>query len=197
MEELMVDMATESDEADVLLNRLADFSLKVALEAVRMGADWIWFGDDMGSQKSMLMSPDLWRKYYKNRMKRIIREVKSKKEDIIIAYHSCGSVFPIIGDLVEIGVQVLNPIQESAANMNQLQIKELYGDRLTLMCGLDTQTFLLNSSPDEVYNAMKNKALALSKEGGYIAAVSHTIQPDIPVKNIVSMTKALDDLYII
>ena len=197
MEELMVDMATESDEADVLLNRLSDFSLKVALEAVRLGADWIWFGDDMGSQKSMLMSPDLWRKYYKNRMRRIIREVKSEKADIIIAYHSCGSIFPIIGDLAEIGVQVLNPIQESAANMIQSQIKELYGDRLTLMCGLDTQTFLLNSSPDEVYNAMKNRARALSEEGGYIAAVSHTIQPDIPVKNIVSMIKALDDLYII
>jgi uroporphyrinogen decarboxylase len=193
MEKLMIDLAEGNDEADILLDRLGDFSLKVSIRAVELGADWIWLGDDMGTQVSLLMSPALWRAYFKPRLKTIIDTIKAKKKDMIVAYHSCGSIRPIIGELAEIGIDVLNPLQESAVDMDQSTIKSKYGRELTFMCGLDTQTFLLNASADDVYQAMLKKAESLSAGGGYIAAVSHTLQHDIPVENLTALLKALDD----
>jgi uroporphyrinogen decarboxylase len=193
MENLMMDLAAGSEEADILLDRLRDFSSTVSLEAVRMGVDWVWLGDDMGTQISMLMSPAMWRRYFKPRMRQIIGDIRAEKPDMIVAYHSCGSIRPIIGDLAEIGVDVLNPLQESAADMDQAQIKREFGGRLTLMCGLDTQSFLVGATPRQTYDAMRDKARRLGEGGGYIAAVSHTIQHDMPVDNIRAMLDALDD----
>jgi len=193
MENLMVDLVSGAEEADVLLDRLLDFSLKVALEAARLGADWIWLGDDMGTQLNMLISPDTWRKYFKPRMKKLIASVRAQYPDMIVAYHSCGSIYPIIGDLAETGIDVLNPLQESAADMEHGRVKAQFGDRLTLMCGLDTQSLLISASPQEVYDATLEKVRQLAQGGGYIAAVSHTIQHDIPVENITAMLKALDN----
>jgi uroporphyrinogen decarboxylase len=193
MENFMVDLISGAEEADVLLDRLSEFSLKVSLEAARIGADWIWLGDDMGSQMSMLISPDTWRRYFKPRLQRLIASVRSQYPDMIFAYHSCGSICPIIGDLAEIGIDVLNPLQESAAGMEQRRIKEQYGDKLTLMCGLDTQSLLIRGTPREIYHATLAKQRQLAHGGGYIVAVSHTIQHDVPVDNIVAMLNALDD----
>lgn len=106
MEDLMIDMALEEKAVDVLLDKLAEFTTAVSVECVRRGVDWIWLGDDLGSQKGMMISPDTWRKYFKPRMKRIIDAIRTVKKDIFISYHSCGSIAPVIGDLVEIGINV-------------------------------------------------------------------------------------------
>lgn len=192
MEQLMLDMAAESEEADILLDRLCEFTTAVAVEAVRLGADWIWLGDDMGTQISMLMSPAMWRTYFRPRMKKIIDAVRAVKPDMIIAYHSCGSIAPIIGELADIGINVLNPLQESAVGMNHRAIKEQYGDRLTFMCGLDTQTFLVSASAEETEQAMREEIALMSRGGGYIAAVSHTLQHDVPPENILAIVRAIE-----
>jgi len=192
MENLMIDMAVESEEADILLDRLCDFSKRVALKAVDMGVDWVWLGDDMGTQISMLMQPDMWRKYFKPRMKEIIDALRDRRADIIVAYHSCGSIYPIIGDLAEIGIDVLNPLQESANEMEHEKIKQQYGDQLTFFCGLDTQTYLLSADPVDAAQKMKQKVELLAKGGGYIAGVSHTLQQDVPAATVMAMAKALD-----
>ncbi|MCL2884165.1 MAG: uroporphyrinogen decarboxylase family protein [Oscillospiraceae bacterium] len=190
MEELMMDMAGGDEAADILLDRLTDFSAAVAVEAVRRGVDWVWLGDDMGTQVSMLMSPAMWRRYFKPRMKKIIDAVHAVKPDMIIAYHSCGFIEPILGELADIGIDVINPLQESAG-MDHAAVKREHGGRMTMMCGLDTQTFLLSASPDEVRAAMKEKVALLAAGGGYIAAVSHTLQHDVPVENIVAMLEGM------
>jgi len=193
MQDLMLDMAAEEPAADVLLDKLCDFTTKVACHAAKMGVDWIWLGDDMGTQQSMLMSPAMWRKYFKPRMKKIIDAVHEVAPDMIIAYHSCGSVYPIIGELAEIGIQVLNPLQESAQGMDHAKIRAEYGDKLTFMCGLDTQTFMVNASAEEVKVAMAEKAKMLTENsGGFIVAASHTIQHDVPVENIMAMLEGLE-----
>ena len=192
MENLMVDMAMENADIEILLDRLCEFCIAVAIEAVKKGVDWIWLGDDLGSQISMLMSPDMWRKYFKPRMAKIITEIRKEKSDIIIAYHSCGSIYPVIGDLVEIGINVLNPIQESAVNMNQQKIKDEYGDRLALLCGLDTQSFLINATADEVRKKTRELIDNLGKNGGYIFAVSHHIQPGTPKENVFAILDTLN-----
>lgn len=193
MDNLFVDMAMEAEEADILLDKVCEFTTCISIEAVRLGVDWIWMGDDWGSQKSMLMSPEMWRQYFKPRLKRIIDAIHQENPEMIIAYHSCGSISPIIGDLVEIGVNVLNPLQESAADMNHQRIKDEYGDKLTFMCGLDTQTFLVNATPEEVCTEMEKEICKMGKNGGYIAAVSHTIQHDVPAANIIAMLQTVDN----
>lgn len=193
METLMMDLATESEEAEILLNRLADFSIAVSIECIKKGADWIWLGDDLGSQNGMMMSPEMWRTYFKPRMKRIIDALRDFKSDIIIAYHSCGSMYPVIGDLAEIGIDVLNPIQESAQGMNQQQIKQEYGDRITLMCGLDTQQFLIHATSAQVREKTIELVQTLGYNGGFIFAASHHIQPDTSDENIRALFEALDE----
>jgi len=192
MEDLMFDLTQGNEILNELLDKLEKFCISVSKESIDRGADWIWMGDDFGSQEGMLISPDMWKKYFKPRMKKIIKTLRDYKEDLIIAYHSCGSIKPIIGDLVEIGINVLNPVQESAKNMNQLEIKKEFGDKLTLMCGLDTQSFLLSAIQEEIKQAVHQKVNELGYNGGFIFAVSHAIQPDISEKNILAILSALD-----
>lgn len=194
MEDLMVDMAMENEEVDILLDRLVGFCISVSVECIKKGADWIWLGDDLGSQKGMLMSPAMWRKYFKPRMKRIIDGIRSYKRDAIIAYHSCGSMYPVIGDLAEVGINVLNPIQESAEGMDQERIKKEFGDRIALMCGVDTQQFLVNATPQQVREKTREIVGKLNRSGGFIFAASHSIQPDTPEENIFALFDELDNL---
>lgn len=194
MEDLMIDMAVENEEVDILLDKLAEFSISISIECIKRGADWIWMGDDLGSQNDMLMSPDMWRKYFKPRMKKIIESIRSFKKDIYIAYHSCGSMHPVIGDLADIGVNVLNPVQESARGMDQEKIKKEYGKRITMMCGLDTQQFLIGATPRQVKEKTEEIVRKLGYDGGFIFAASHHIQPDTPDENIYALFEALDNL---
>jgi len=191
MEDLMYDLATDDEVVDVLLDALTKFCIELSIECTRRGADWIWLGDDLGSQRGMLMSLEMRRKHFKPRMKRIIDELRIYKPGIAIAYHSCGSMSPAIAELVEIGVDVLNPIQESAEGMDQAAVKREFGDRLTLMCGPDTQQFLNRASPDEIRAAVKDKIKELGKGGGYIFGVSHHVQGDTPDENISAMLETL------
>jgi len=193
MQELMIDLAEDSEEAEIILDRMTEFSTAVSLESVKRGADWIWMGDDLGSQQGMMISPAMWRKHFKPRMKKIIDETRRENPEIPIAYHSCGSMAEVIPDLIEIGINVLNPIQESAAGMDQAAIKRDYGNRLALMCGLDTQTFMLKSEKDAIAAAVGEKVSQLGSNGGFIFAVSHSIQGDISDDKIEAMLNALHE----
>ena len=189
MENLLVDMMTESEEADVLLDRLKAFTEETATRALQMGCDWIWLGDDFGTQQNMIASPEIWRKYLKPRYAEIIAALRKIRSDIPVAFHSGGSIRPIIGDLQEIGVTVLNPIQESAAGMSHEQIRREFPD-LTMFCGLDTQQYLVHASPGEVYERALREIELLGKHGKYIYGCSHTIQHDVPPENILALVKA-------
>ena len=187
MEELLMDMVAGEPEAHILLDRVCEFTGDVAEEALKRDIDWVWLGDDVGTQQDMIMSPALWREWLKPRMAKLIQRIRGCRPDAIIAYHSCGSVWPIVADLVEIGINVLNPVQESAVGMNQEAIKSQYGSTLTLMCGVDTQQFLPSASPEAVKKAVMEKDAKLSNGGGYILAVSHSVQPDVPLENMYAL----------
>ena len=141
-----------------------------------------------------MISPDTWRKYFKPRLKRIIDAIRQFKPGTIIAFHSCGSILPIIGELAEVGVDVLNPVQESAKGMQHAVIKEQYGAAMTLMCGMETQQFMPFATPEQVAEKTREKAALLRPGGGFIFAASHTIQSDVSVENALAMFDALDTL---
>jgi uroporphyrinogen decarboxylase len=159
-----------------------------------VGAVWpyahiIKIGDDYGMQDRLLMSPSMWRKQVKPRYARLVARIKAIGE-VKVFHHSCGAIFPIIGDLAEIGVDILNPIQPLAKGMEPERLKSEYGDIISFHGGIDMQHLLPFGTPDEVRDEVLKRIEALAPGGGYIFAASHNIQADVPVENIVALFNA-------
>jgi uroporphyrinogen decarboxylase len=187
MEATMIDMADDPDFARTMLNRCMDFSIQLGETACeRFPLDWLWAGDDVASQIGMMFSPKTWRSLIKPGMKRVFDVGKSR--GLWVAYHCCGGLRPIIPDLIEIGLDVLNPIQSNCPGMAPLELKKEFGDRLTFMGGVDTQELLPNASASEVRRATAELLEGMTAGGGgYILAASHTIPPETPDENIFAM----------
>jgi uroporphyrinogen decarboxylase len=187
MEQLLLDMHTNPKDVEQFFDNAMNFSLQIAKNAIDMKVDWVWFGDDVGTQNGMIISPEMWRKYFKPRMRYMISELRKIKKDLIVAYHSCGTVSPIIPDLIEIGIDVLNPIQPKAKDMDMYAIKKEYGNKLTLHCGMDTQELLPFGSLETIKKETQKIIEELYSNGGFIFAASHTIQPDTSNDRILLM----------
>lgn len=158
-----------------------------------MGVDIVLTGDDFGTQRGMLIYPQIWRRIFKPRYARVFRELKELNPAIKIAYHSCGSIVPIIPDLIEIGLDILNPLQPRAAGMDGKILKKKYGDRLSFFGAIDEQKVLPFKSPEEVKEEVRVKISDLAPGGGYILAPAHNIQPDTPLENIFAMYEAVNE----
>jgi uroporphyrinogen decarboxylase len=184
MEEAMLDIAGAPDFAGVMLGRCADFALQLAEEAcTQFPLDWLWTGDDVGSQLSMLMSPETWRKLIKPHLRRIFAVGKS--QGLWVAYHCCGALRPIIDDLIEIGMDVLNPVQCNCPGMDPLELKKEFGTDLAFMGGVDTQDVLPFGTVDDVRRATARLIAGMTRDGGgYILAASHAVPPETPNENI-------------
>lgn len=190
MENALLDLAADRPLAESLLDRATDFTVRLT-EAVcdRFALDWLWTGDDVASQQALLISPDCWRDLIKPRLARIV--AVGKRHGLWIAYHSCGAVRPIIPDLIEMGVDVLNPVQCNCPGMDPLELKREFGDRLAFMGGVDTQGVLPRGSADDVRRCTARLLAGMTAGGGgYILAASHTIPPETPLENIFAMYAA-------
>jgi uroporphyrinogen decarboxylase len=129
----------------------------------------------------------MWRNVFRERMKFVIQELKRENPDIKIAYHCCGSYFPIMADLIEVGVDILNALQPTAVNMDLKKIKDTFGSQAALFGGLDTQGEIPFGSLDDVEQEVKRALTAAAPGGGYILAGAHNIQPDTSVEKLVNM----------
>ena len=147
-ERMLSDFALKPDLADAILEIPYRYHLAAAKKLVEMGVDMIWMGDDVGAQHAMLISPGMWRRFLKPRMANFIAELKAINPQVKVAYHSDGVIYPIIPDLIEIGLDVLNPIQP--ASMDPARLKREYGDRLCFWGSLDEQHTLPFGSADDV-----------------------------------------------
>ncbi len=187
MENTMLDMASDPALADKMLRRCADFALRLAEAACeRFRLDWLWTGDDVSSQLAMLMSPETWRRMIKPHLAKVFAVGKSK--GLPVAYHCCGALRPIIGDLIEIGMDVLNPVQCNCPGMDPLELKKEFGKQLAFMGGVDTQGLLPSGSATDVRRATARLIEGMTSDGGgYILAASHTIPPETPDENIFAM----------
>lgn len=130
----------------------------------------------------MILSPTMWREFLKPRYTLLFAETKKIKPDVKIAYHSCGNCTAILDDLVEIGLDVLNPLQPMA--INPFEIKKRYGQRLALFGGLCVQHIMPHGTPDDVRAAVRKLKAECGAGGGYILAPAHHIQADTPLENI-------------
>ena len=195
LEQIMFDMIADPDLADHLLDIPYHYHLTAAKKLVHMGVDMIWTGDDVGSQHRMLISPKMWRRYLKPRMADFISELKAINPRLKIAYHTDGNVEPIIPELIEIGIDVLNPVQP--ASMDPSLIKEKYGDRLCFWGTIDEQYTLPFGAPDEVEAEVLKRLRTVGNDGGLIISPTHHVQLDTPLENFWSMVNTvLDTEYV-
>ena len=187
MEQAMIDMAADPELAAEMFRRCGEFAVELARQACsRFPLDWLWTGDDVASQMSLMMSPETWHRLIKPHLARAF-EV-GKKHGLWVAYHCCGALRPIVEELVEMGLDVLNPVQANCPGMDPLDLKREFGKELSFMGGVDTQGVLPNGTADEVRRATRQLIDGMTADGGgYILAASHTVPPETPVENIFAM----------
>lgn len=148
--------------------------------------DIVLCGDDLATQKGPLISPNLYQRYVKPRQKKLYDFIK-KRTKAKIFYHSCGAITPFLPDLIEIGVDIINPIQVSAEGMDPTRLKRDWGKDLTFWGGIDTQRVLPQGTPTEVREEVRKRIDQLAQDGGYILCAVHNLQADVPPQNIVAM----------
>lgn len=156
------------------------------LDEVGPMLDVVTLWDDYGAQSSTLISPEMWRRLVKPRLAKLLNAIK-RKTLARIALHSCGSLRPILDDLIEVGIEILNPIQVSAEGMEPSIIKKRYGKNLSFWGAIDSQHVLPYGSPADVERTVRRTVQVLAPGGGYILAAVHNIQPGVPPENVVAM----------
>jgi len=189
MENALMDIVLYPKVFAAMMKKCASHSIALAENAAdRFPLDWLWAGDDVGGQNALMMSPECWRENIKPHLERIFRFGKSR--DLWVAYHSCGSIRDIIPDLIEAGLDVLNPLQGNCPGMAPAELKKEFGDHLVFMGGIDTQNLLPNGTVQEVRREVGRLLELMSSGGGYILAASHTVAPETPLDNIFAMYSA-------
>lgn len=187
MQNALIETISDPELTYTMIGRCVDFSIELSERACsRFPLDWLWTGDDVASQRSMFMSPASWRTLIKPHLARLF--ALGRKYSLWVAYHCCGALRPIIPDLIEIGMDVLNPIQGNSPGMDPLELKAEFGEQIAFMGGLDTQDLLPNGSVTEVRREVDRLLTGMTTGGGgYILAASHTIPPETPNVNIFAM----------
>ncbi len=194
LEKFLMDLMIEPPYLNVLLDKVMHTNMEMGKELVRMGVDILWCGDDFGTQTGCIMDPDIWRKHFKPRIQFMFQEFKKINPDVKLAWHSCGSILPIVPDFIEIGLDILNPLQPLATGMEPKFFKDTYGDKLAFFGAIDVQHLLPNETPAKVKSEVKRISSILSKDGGYILAPAHNIQADTPVENVLAMYEAVKEM---
>jgi uroporphyrinogen decarboxylase len=187
MEELLVDFLLNPDFAEELLDRIVDYNLKVVDIVSEYPVDCIFFGDDWGQQKGLIMGPVHWRRFIKPRIERMYAHVKAK--GMLVAQHSCGDVSEIFEDLVTAGMSIYNTFQPEVYDI--VDMKRRFGERVTFYGGVSTQRLLPSASPAEVRAETKRLMAVLGEKGGYIVAPTHAIPDDTPTANILAFLDAV------
>jgi uroporphyrinogen decarboxylase len=188
-ENLMADFLTDPDITDRILDIPFNYHRVTAARLAAMGVDMIWLGDDIGMQTGMLINPVTWRRFLKPRLAAIIAGIKAANPNCKVAYHTDGKVWDVLPELIEVGVDVLNPIQPAALDPDRL--KKEYGGRLCFWGSVDEQRTLPFGSPDDVRAETKRRILDLGEGGGLIVGPAQHLQLDTPLENFWAMHETI------
>jgi uroporphyrinogen decarboxylase len=191
LEKYMLAMLCGEPWLDLLDDRVEEWSTGLALQLVKSGVDAIWFGEDLGSQTSTLISPEDWRIRFKPRHKRMIGKIRKENPDIVIIMHSDGAVAPLIDDFIEIGVDVYNPVQPNVYGSDPQELKERYGNRISFFGGIDQQSLLPSGDMGKIRKEIKERISILGKDRGYLIAPAHILQPDVSTDTIEFMIQTV------
>ncbi len=195
MDKFLMDLALAPRAAAMLMDRIIELKIeywRMAMAELGHCVDVLMEADDYGTQNGLLLAPAMWRKMVKPRLARLVAEVKKASGGKPLFFHSCGAVREVIPDLIELGIDILNPVQLSAAGMDTAELKRLFGDDLVFWGGgADTQTVLAQATPAQVREHVKRQIDILAPAGGFVFAAVHNIQNDVPPENILAMWETL------
>ena len=183
MEDALVYMVTEPDFVDALLDKILEFNLKVIEIYNEYPFDGIYFGDDWGQQKGMIMGAPLWRRFIKPRLEVMYRY--AKKNGKFVLQHSCGDIEAVFEDLIEIGLDCYQTVQPEIYDLKE--IKRRYGDRLSFWGTISTQRALPILSEEELRSVIRETVNIMRSGGGYILAPTHAVPQDAPPENVIAM----------
>jgi len=194
MEQLLMDVILNTDLFLAIINRIADFYdeyLRRILTAANGMIDVLVSGDDFGTQNGLIISRQMWRDYLAPRFANFI--AISHSFNVPVMHHTCGGIYDLIPDMLEAGLNVLNPLQPNTAGMDFARIKAQFGDQLCFHGGISLQTNLPFGSPADVKAEVKNAFQSLGRNTGYIACTAHNIQADTPTENIIALLEAYNE----
>lgn len=196
LETFLLNMAMDPDFARAMLERIADHCKQLMgsfLEALGDNVDIIKIGDDLGTEKSLLISPAMYRDILKPIHADFISFIKARTKAKVF-FHSDGDVAPLIEDFIEIGVDILNPIQTSAGSMSDLPaLKKRFGSNIVFCGGIDTRRILPFGSVEEVRDEVRRVIQTLGPDGGCMIAAVHTVMDDVPPENVLAMADAVEE----
>lgn len=190
MDRLFQDMFHQEELAIALLDQIIARNLFQAQAYARAGVDILYVGDDVAMQTGLMMSRKLWLKWLKPRLQKVIEAARQIKPDILVQYHSDGKINDLIPDLIEAGVDILNPVQPECVDHGWVKVN--FGDRLAFNAGLGVQSVLPFGTPEEVRQHVRRVIETLGRGGGLIIGPSHVIERDTPLENILAMLEAID-----
>jgi uroporphyrinogen decarboxylase len=191
MTELLMDMVERAAFVEELLDRvLYEWNLPIIEQQLALGVDGFYFADDWGSKTGLIFSPRMWRRFIKPRLAVMYSTVR--EAGAIVGQHSDGAVGDLFPDLIEIGMQVFNPLSPSI--MHPPTYKAQYGDRLCFYGGIDVEQTLPFGTADQVRQEMRERARVLGRGGGYILQSSHTILDDVPLENLLAYVEEVRQL---
>jgi uroporphyrinogen decarboxylase len=188
LENFLIDLLERPDWAHFLLDRLTDMAHRNAETLARSGVDLMFLDDDVGMPGTMVISPALWRAFFKPRMARIIQGARGIKPDLYVLFHSDGYYAPIIDDLIEIGVNGINPIQPD--HMDALAIRRRYGTKLVFWGTVGYQTTFAAGTRDQIWREVKHRVDALGRAGLVLCPAYDIDEPDIPWRNVAAFLEA-------
>lgn len=193
MEPLMMDMLSDEDMAQAVFDKVLNMSLQRASLYAEAGVDILYLGDDVGMQQSLMMSEDTYVEWIKPRLAKVIQRAKEIKPDIIVFYHSCGYVEPLIPHLIEAGIDVLNPVQPECTDFEEIFRK--YGDQVAFHGTIGTQSTMPFGTPADVKAAVKRNLDIAGPKGGLLVAPTHLLEPEVPLDNVVAYVEACNDYH--
>jgi uroporphyrinogen decarboxylase len=189
IEPILYDFLANPSFVEELFDRICEFNLVITKRLCQFPIDAFHFGDDWGQQHGLIIDPELWRKFFKKRLKKLYDAVHDA--GLPVSIHSCGDITAIIPDLIEIGVNMISPLQAEALDFKYL--KKEYGKDLTFWGGVSTQRTLPKGTPQDIRAEIRERIRVLAKDGGYILAPSHELQGDIPLENMLAFIEAVQD----
>jgi len=186
--QFLMDTIERPEWCEYILDRFMENNLATAVAAAKAGVDLLYTGDDVANQRALMFSLPQWRKLIKSRWAKVYAAAKSIKPDIKIWYHSDGNVEDIVPDMIEIGLDILNPVQPEC--LDPVKLKKKYGKKLVFDGTIGTQSTMPWGTPEEVKQVVRERVKTLGYDGALILAPTHVLEPEVPIANIDAFVEA-------
>lgn len=191
MDELIMDMMNEDEKAQILLDKITDFACQKVEVFAKAGVDILSLGDDIGMQTGPLISLDLWRTWLKPRLIKVIEHARKINPELLIFYHSCGNITDFLPELVETGIDIINPVQQECMNFNEAY--DLVGHKVAFWGTIGTQQLLPFGTAQEVKQECFSRLEKCGDIGGIVLGPTHLVEPEVPWKNILAIKEAAEE----